>query len=281
MEEQPRDEQADPDDEAEEADNIHDGKTANAFFKQLLEVGDQADGEEGKQEEQGAHAVQGAGHGLGNLVGCFVANAEEQHNEEGAHVTEHEAGESIPHIAPGHLLAGLGVGVKVLGPQVGEDEGPHANEHVDEDLDGGGHHGDPAGGPHGAFAGSLGEDQGFCDGTGSDGAAVGLNGQAHVMAPEAMAPPSDLTARPIQPPATMGSVCRNAAATKGRSSISMQVKTTTREETMIGTTGRARMAPPVAIAADTPQMEIPEARGAAHSLLNLKYLRATKYTTAQ
>ena len=44
---------------------------------------------------------------------------------------------------------------------------------------------------------------------------------------------------------------------------------------MIGTTGRARMAPPVAIAAETPQMEMPEARGAAHSLLNLKYLRAT------
>ena len=29
-----------------------------------------------------------------------------------------------------------------------------------------------------------------------------------VMAPEAIAPPSDFTARPIQPPATMGSVYR-------------------------------------------------------------------------
>ena len=73
----------------------------------------------------------------------------------------------------------------------------------------------------------------------------------------------------------MGSEYRKYWAMKGRISISMQVNTTTREETMIGTTGRARMAPPVAIAADTPQMEIPEARGAAHSLLNLKYLRAT------
>ena len=54
----------------------------------------------------------------------------------------------------------------------------------------------------------------------------------------------------------------------------MQVKTTISEETMIGTTGRARMALPVAIAADTPQMEMPEAMGTAHSLLNLKYLRA-------
>ena len=42
---------------------------------------------------------------------------------------------------------------------------------------------------------------------------------------------------------------------------------------MIGTMGRARMAPPVAMAADTPQIEMPEASGAAHSRLNLKYFR--------
>jgi hypothetical protein len=36
------------------------------------------------------------------------------------------------------------------------------------------------------------------------------------------------------------------------------------------------MAPPVAIAAETPQIEIPEARGAAHSRLNLKYFLAMK-----
>ena len=45
---------------------------------------------------------------------------------------------------------------------------------------------------------------------------------------------------------------------------------------MMGTTGRARMAPPTAMAADTPQMEMPEARGTAHSRLNLKYLQAMK-----
>jgi len=42
---------------------------------------------------------------------------------------------------------------------------------------------------------------------------------------------------------------------------------------MIGTIGRARRAPPVAIEADTPQMEMPEARGADHARLNLKYFR--------
>ena len=50
---------------------------------------------------------------------------------------------------------------------------------------------------------------------------------------------------------------------------------------MIGITGRALMAPPVAMAADTPHMEIPDARGAAHSLEKPNHFRATKYTTAQ
>jgi hypothetical protein len=49
----------------------------------------------------------------------------------------------------------------------------------------------------------------------------------------------------------------------------------------MGTTGRALMAEPVAMAAETPQIEIPEASGTDHSWLNLKYMRAAKYTTAQ
>lgn len=46
------------------------------------------------------------------------------------------------------------------------------------------------------------------------------------------------------------------------------------EESTVGTIALARMALPVAIAAATPQMEIPEAIGAAHSGVNLKNLRA-------
>ena len=42
---------------------------------------------------------------------------------------------------------------------------------------------------------------------------------------------------------------------------------------MTGTIGRARIAAPVAIAAETPQIEIPEASGAAHSRLKRKNLR--------
>ena len=52
--------------------------------------------------------------------------------------------------------------------------------------------------------------------------------------------------------------------------------TTTSEDTITATMGRARMAPAVAMAAETPQMEMPEASGAAHSRLKPNHLRATK-----
>ena len=61
----------------------------------------------------------------------------------------------------------------------------------------------------------------------------------------------------------------------GRISSSTTAKITTNDDTMIGMIGRARMAPAVAIAADTPQTEMPDASGAAHSRLNLNHTRAT------
>ena len=60
----------------------------------------------------------------------------------------------------------------------------------------------------------------------------------------------------------------------GRISTSTTAKITTSEDTSTGTSGRARIAPPVAIAADTPQIEMPEASGAAHSRLKPNHLRA-------
>ena len=98
--------------------------------------------------------------------------------------------------------------------------------------------------------------------------------RASVIAPAAVAAPSVLTASPIQAPATSGSRHKQVCARNGSSSSSTTANTTTSEETMMGTIGRARIAPPVAIAADTPQIDMPEASGAAHSRLNLKYLRA-------
>src|SRR5262249_46399735 len=101
------------------------------------------------------------------------------------------------------------------------------------------------------------------------------------MPPPATAAPSVLTATPVQAPATRGSGHANAGARTGRLNTSTTGKMTTGEGTSTGMIGRARMAAPVAIAADTPQIEMPDASGAAHSRLKPNHLRATKYTTAQ
>src|SRR4029077_233957 len=45
----------------------------------------------------------------------------------------------------------------------------------------------------------------------------------------------------------------------GRMSTSTTAKITTSDDTRTGTTGRARIAPPTAMAAETPQIEMPEA----------------------
>ncbi len=68
MEEGEGNEQADPDDEAEQADHIHHRQAADAFLTQLVEVGDHADAEEGQQEEDDAEAVGHAGDLLADVV---------------------------------------------------------------------------------------------------------------------------------------------------------------------------------------------------------------------
>src|SRR5438093_1338683 len=81
--------------------------------------------------------------------------------------------------------------------------------------------------------------------------------------------------------ATSGWCARKACAAKGRTTSSTTAKSTTSDETMTATTGRARIAAAVAIAADTPQIETPEASGAAHSRVRRKMRRAIRYTSAQ
>src|SRR5438105_14665437 len=56
-EEQPRDQQADPDHEAEQADEIDRGQSADAFRPQPLEVRQNADREERQDEEDDAEGV--------------------------------------------------------------------------------------------------------------------------------------------------------------------------------------------------------------------------------
>src|SRR5262249_36880593 len=101
------------------------------------------------------------------------------------------------------------------------------------------------------------------------------------VAPLGTAGRSVVTARPIHAPATSGWWARKAWAANGSSTSSTTANSTTSEETMIGTTGRARIAAPVAIAADTPQIEMPDASGAAHSRLKWKSRRATRDTSAR
>ena len=177
MEEQPRDEQPKPDDEAEQAHHIDDGQSADAFLHELAEVRHHADGEEGEQEEDDAERVQRTGNARAGLLQLGGLEADDEENGERDDIAEHEAGETGPHVAPVHgPVAGL---VKLGAPYPCEDQSPHADEHVDEDLDGGGDHDDPAGFPVDPGFGGLGEDQRFGDGAGSDGSAVGLDGEAH------------------------------------------------------------------------------------------------------
>ena len=96
-----------------------------------------------------------------------------------------------------------------------------------------------------------------------------------VMPPPATAAPSVLIASPIQAPATSGSCHRKVCARNGRIRTSTTANTTTSDDTRIGTAGRARIAPPVAIAAATPQIEMPDASGTDHSRLKPNHLRAT------
>ena len=177
MEEQPRDEQPKPDDEAEQAHHIDDGQSADAFLHELAEVRHHADGEEGEQEEDDAERVQRTGNARAGLLQLGGLEADDEENGKRDDIAEHEAGETGPHVAPVHgPVAGL---VKLGAPYPCEDQGPHADEYVDEDFDGGGDHDDPAGFPVDPGFGGLGEDQRFGDGAGSDGSAVGLDGEAH------------------------------------------------------------------------------------------------------
>src|SRR5271168_3060344 len=94
-----------------------------------------------------------------------------------------------------------------------------------------------------------------------------------VMPPPATAAPSVLIARPIQAPATSGSCHRNVWARNGRIRTSTTAKTTTSDDTRIATAERPLIAPPVAIAAATPQIEMPYASGTDHSRLKPNHLR--------
>src|SRR5262249_24448607 len=101
------------------------------------------------------------------------------------------------------------------------------------------------------------------------------------IAPLEIAAPSVFTANPIHAAATIAWSPSQVRAASGNRINWTRENPTTNDDTITGTPGGARMAAPVVIAADTPQMEMPDASGAAHSRLKPKNRRATKYTSAQ
>ncbi len=100
-------------------------------------------------------------------------------------------------------------------------------------------------------------------------------------APAAASAPSVFTAIPMADPATIGWSIIVAVKTGGRITSSITAYTTTRAETITGISGLALTAPPVATAAETPQMEIADASTADIFLGNLKSNLAIAYVPGQ
>ena len=81
-----------------------------------------------------------------------------QRNGESGEEAEDEFREPLPDFADLRLLAALG-GVNVIGPDIGEDEGPDANENIDENFHRRGRGENPAGLIMDALGAGLGDDQ--------------------------------------------------------------------------------------------------------------------------
>src|SRR4030042_732214 len=92
VEENPRDQKPNPDNEPKKTDQVNRGQAADPLFPQLLEVGNQTDGKERHGEEELAEHVQFRGSPLGRLEQILLAQAEDEQNRESQNVTQHELG---------------------------------------------------------------------------------------------------------------------------------------------------------------------------------------------
>src|SRR5450631_3115046 len=175
-EEQPGNQQPDPDHEAEQADDIDSRQLADALLPQRAKVGEHADREEGQDEEDDAEGVRLAHRG-GNLGGNRRRGAEREieTDREGRHEAENELREPLPDLGRLRLILG---DVDVVGPDVAEDEGPDADEDVDEHLHGGGGGQNPARLILDAFGRVLRQDQRLGYAAAGNRRAVGLHRQA-------------------------------------------------------------------------------------------------------
>ncbi len=144
-------------------------------------------------------------------------------------------------------------------PEIGQNKRPDADEEVDEDLHRGRRGENPARLITHAFGQGLGIDQGFGDAARRDRGAICLDREAD---------PGRGDKR-VRPKEMLGEERQDQNFDDGEDHHQ-------RRDDDRHPAGRERIAPPVAIAAATPQTEMPDAKGAAHSREKPNHLRATK-----
>src|SRR5437773_1851710 len=133
-EENPGNDQACPDDEAEQAHHIDRGELADALLPELSEVGHHPDGEKRQDEKDAAEAVRFAHRRLDlGHQRRRRSQSKKQNHQKCHHVADDEFREAVPDLAGFSpvAFAHLDMG----GPDVGKDEGPDADKDVDKDLD--------------------------------------------------------------------------------------------------------------------------------------------------
>jgi len=99
VEEHPGDEESNPNNEAKEADEVNHRQAPHPFFPELPEVGHQADGEEGQDEEDAAKRVRFARRCLGRIKKLLVPEVRQpyqQHNQKGAKHLPPSLGLALP-----------------------------------------------------------------------------------------------------------------------------------------------------------------------------------------
>lgn len=144
-----RNEQADPDDEADKGYGIDADDTAQAGFPELAYIRDQADREEAEAKEDGPQEISLPGTGFRSVDDARLQPASCKNDDQGQDEADDEFREAFPDFPFGNLASpGCDGYPRVIemvnGPDDSQDEGPDADENVDEDLGRRRSHEDPA-----------------------------------------------------------------------------------------------------------------------------------------
>src|SRR5262249_44950622 len=122
MEEQPRNQEADPDDEAEQADEVDGGQFADALLPEFPEIGEHAERKERQDEEDDAKGIR-LGDGERKLARefCRRAESDSQTDRKGQNETKDEFRKALPNLDRPCPLTALRW-IDVVRPDVSEDE---------------------------------------------------------------------------------------------------------------------------------------------------------------